>query len=337
MQRKRKKLLFFLILFWGFIFSFPYVCCVLAHFIDEDVFIGRDGYNLDDHRMGRDILLEINGLYKSVDVEEYVVGVMAGVIPADYNMEALKTQAVLIRTNVLKEMEEKNTKDAADISYDYLTKEDRKMLWGRVNNDKYERRIQKAVCSTAGKVIRKENSLIMALYHEVSIGKTADAKEVLDEDISYLKSVDSSQDVEAKNYMNIYTYSWQELSNKLNNAVQEEPIDKDISSEESNADLTGDKIEISIEESTENGFVKKVSVNGIIYMGQEIADMLELPSINYYVETLEDGVRFVCLGKGSCLGVSQYGANCMADEGKTMKDIIEYYYKDVSIESVFNN
>lgn len=315
------------IIFWIFVFFFPCVCCLIVHLIDKDIVIGQGGYSVDKHKLNKNIMLEINGFYKSIDVEEYVVGVMAGVIPADYCKEALKAQAVLIRTNVLKEMEEKNTRDAADISYQYLTREDRELLWGRVNMDRNERIMEYAVSSTCGKVIRKEDNLIMAMYHEVSIGKTADASEVLDEDISYLKSVDSSQDVEAKNYMNIYTYSWEELRGILNDGMNNE----------AEANLTGDKIEISIDESTENGFVKKVSVGGNIYTGQELADILELPSINYYVEEQEEGVRFVCLGKGSCLGLSQYGANYMASKGKTMEEIISYYYKDVSVEKLLGN
>ena len=325
------------VLLWIFVIFFPYICCVIAHLVNPKVTIGQGGYMIENHRMGKDIMLEINGIYKSIDVEEYVAGVMPGVISADYNMEALKTQAVLIRTNILKEMEENNTKDAADISYKYYTKEERRELWGRANIDKYERKIEKAVSSTAGKVIRKESSLIMALYHEVSIGKTADAAEVLDEDISYLKSVDSSRDVEAKNYMNIYTYTWDELSNMLVTGSTEEKNQAEESNTESPDNLTVDKIDITIEESTENGFVKKVSVDGTVYTGSEAAEIFKLPSINYYVENLEDGVRFVCLGKGNCLGVSQYGANCMAANGKTMEDIISYYYKDVSIEEAFSN
>ncbi|MBR1599424.1 MAG: SpoIID/LytB domain-containing protein [Lachnospiraceae bacterium] len=306
------------IIFWIIVFFFPCACCLTVHLIDKDIVIGQGGYSVDRHKLNKNIMLEINGFYKSIDVEEYVVGVMAGVIPADYCKEALKAQAVLIRTNVLKEMEEKNTRDAADISYQYLTREDRELLWGRINMDRNERIMEYAVSSTCGKVIRKEDNLIMAMYHEVSIGKTADASEVLDEDISYLKSVDSSQDVEAKNYMNIYTYSWEKLGELFNN-------------------LTADKIEISIDESTENGFVKKVSAGGSIYTGQELADLLELPSINYYVEEQENGIRFVCLGKGSCLGLSQYGANYMASNGKTMEEIISYYYKDVSVEKALGN
>ena len=87
-----------------------------------------------------------------------------------------------------------------------------------------------------------------------------------------------------------------------------------------------------MEESTENGFVKKLRIAEKEYTGQEAMELFGLPSLNFYVEEQEDGVRFVCLGKGNNLGVSQYGANCMAKEGKKIEDILEYYYQDVSLK-----
>ena len=310
------------IVFVLFVWLFPPAAGICAHLINPKIVLGNGGYSMERHYLGRDVLLEANGLYKSIDVEEFVVGVMAGVVATDYNVEALKTQAVLVRTNVLKEMEEKSTKDVSDLSYRYLTKEERKELWGRQNYEKNELRLEHAVIDTAGKVIRKDGELIMALYHEVSIGKTADASEIMDEDISYLKSVDSSRDVEARNYMNIYRYTWGELGKML-------------------SDFTGENTDaissLSIEESTENGFVKKVSIGEKIYTGQETADIFGLPSTNFYVENMEDGIRFVCLGKGNCLGVSQYGANILADKGEKMEDIILHYYGDVSLENYIHN
>lgn len=291
----------------------PPVVCVGFHVINPEIPFGQGG-GIDSHYMNRDILLEINGLYKSIDVEEYVLGVMAGVISPEYSAEALKVQAVLIRTNVLKEMEEKNTKDGADLSYEYFSLEDRKELWGKRHFEKWELKFERAVSTTAGKVIRREGSLIMAAYHEVSIGKTASAKEILDEEVPYLQSVESSQDVEAKNYMNIITYTYSEIQSLINSKNSE--------------------IEIIIEDSTENGFVKSVSVDGIIYTGSETAAMFDLPSNNYYVEKVDGGIRFVCLGKGNCLGLSQYGANAMAMEGEKMEEIISHYFQGVSVELV---
>ena len=291
------------------------------------------------------ILVELDGLYKRMDVEEYVLGILAGVIPPDYDTETLKVQAVLVRTNLLKEMEEQGTKDAADLSFQYISVEERKRMWGQRNYDQYERRLEHAVVETAGKVLEKEGNLILACYHEVSIGKTASAKEILDEDISYLQSVESSWDVEAKHYMNLVNLTWEELQTCLaNNAEtqvntpeqQEDTEEKKSITAEDGTDSTQvddmPRIEITVEESTENGFVKKLRIAEKEYTGQEAMELFGLPSLNFYVEEQEDGVRFVCLGKGNNLGVSQYGANCMAKEGKKIEDILEYYYQDVSLK-----
>lgn len=369
------------------------MCFGFSLFSDE-IQIGKGGNTLESHYLGKEVLIEMNGLYKSMDVEEFVLGILPGTIPPDYDMEALKVQAVLIRTNVLKEMQEKNTKDASDLSYRYLTIEERADIWGEQNYDKYEKRLETAVVKTAGKVIEQENSLIMALYHEVSIGRTASAKEILDEDISYLQSVESSQDVEAKHYMNILPYTWKEFGEILGEGskpesevstgqaetaqtspetgateapvsgaeeetaqtppetgVTEAPVsgagaeaaqtppeagatEAPVPKAEETVDdeaVEGEKIAVTIEESTENGFVKKLSVDGNIYTGEEAMERFGLSSTNFYVEEIEGGVRFICLGKGNCLGISQYGANYMALNGSSVEDIVKYYYKDVSL------
>lgn len=322
----------------------PYALCRIFSLLNEDIKIGQGGNSLENHLLDKEILIEINGLYKSMDVEEYVLGVLPGTISADYDAEVLKVQAILIRTNVLKEMEEKATSDASDLSYEYLTVEDRIEQFGERNYEKYQARMEKAVVDTAGKVLRKEGSLITAFYHEVSIGKTASAKEVLDQEISYLESVDSSQDVEAKNYMNIIPYTWQELQEKVAEMSKDkekaETVEENVDSpakedtEEQSEEVV--RTEIKIEESTENGYVKKVSVNGTICTGEEVMKQFQLTSTNYYVEEIEGGLRFICLGKGNGLGVSQYGANRMALSGKSAEEIIHYYYKKVSIEAFRN-
>lgn len=316
--------------------------CVLTFgfsVFSENIQIGKGGNSLESRYMGKEVLIELNGLYKSMDVEEYVLGVLCGAMPPDYDMEALKVQAVLIRTNVLKEMEEKNTADAADLSYQYLTVENRIELWGDRNYEKYAARVKKAVAGTAGQVLKREDALIMALYHEVSIGKTASAEEILGEDISYLQSVESSQDVEAKHYMNIVNYTWEELRECLNKTVRREETGEEGTEETSPAEDgkeeqqsgKSETVEIRIEESSENGFVRKASVDGTIYTGEEAMEIFCLTSTNFYVEEIDGGVRFVCLGKGNCLGVSQYGANYMALNGKKMEEILKYYYTDVSL------
>lgn len=324
----------------------PCVLCIVACMVSPKLSIGQGERTIQNCRMGKDVLVELDGLYKKMDVEEYTLGILAGVIPPDYDMETLKMQAVLVRTNLLKEMEEQGTKDAEDLSFQYISVEERKQMWGDRKYDQYERQMERAVVDTAGEVLKKEGSLILACYHEVSIGKTASAKEILGEDISYLQSVESGWDVEAKHYMNLVNLTWEELGaltvdskEKTTEQAEEQVESTETAKEEkgteeitTQSDASG-KVEIRITESTENGFVKKVQIAGREYTGEEVMNMLQLSSLNFYIEEQDDGVRFVCLGKGNNLGVSQYGANCMAKEGKTMEEILQYYYKDVSLQT----
>lgn len=354
------------------IITFPYIFCLLGSVFTDKFQIGQGSNSVEHNQLGKDVLIEINGLYKTMDVEEYVLGVLPGTISAEYDEETLKVQAILIRTNVLKEMEEKGSSDASDLSYQYLSIEERKELFGQRNFETYENKFEHAVVATAGKVLRQEGALIMALYHEVSIGKTASATEVLGEEIAYLQSVESSQDVEAKHYMNIVSYTWAELQeidgkgtasseesgaliedgqvteddNKQGEesvAVQQEEKSKEVAKENVTTEQAESKQgenakeqvkpqDIQVTEATENGFVVKLSVDGTIYTGDEAMKKYNLSSTNFYVEQIEGGVRFVCLGKGNCLGVSQYGANCMALSGKSYVDIIKYYYGNISME-----
>ena len=335
-----------IIMLLGVIIGIPYALCLIFSLCSDEIQIGQGGNTVEHRKLGKEILIETNGLYRRMDVEEYVLGVLPGTIPADYDEEVLKVQAMLIRTNVLKEMQEKGTNDAADLSYEYLTVEDQIALFGEHNYEKYQQRFEKAVVKTAGKVIMSENEYIMALYHEVSIEKTASAKEILAQDISYLQSVESSRDVEAKHYMNTVFHTWEELQQinqqyfvQGDSAETEENAEKQKEETGSGAEGSADgqstetieKMKVSVDESTENGYVKKVSVNGTSYTADEVLEPFGLTSTNFYVEEMEDGIRFVCLGKGNGMGVSQYGANRMALEGRKAEEIIEYYYEGVSI------
>lgn len=292
----------------------PVLITFAATLISSRLWFGMGSFSIKDHLMGKTVLVETKGLYKDVDVEEYVLGVMAEVVPPDYDLEALKVQAVLIRTNVLKEMEKQKTSSSEDLSYHYLSMEEREELWGKQNYNRNESRFEQAVSATAGQVIYYKNELIMALYHEVSIGRTASGKEILGEEIPYLQSVESNQDVEAKNYMNIKVFTKEQYMEITKNK------DRD-------ADLN-----ISVEESSENGFVQKLRVGETTYTGKEAMELFELASMNFYVEEVEEGIRFVCLGKGDCLGVSLYGANYMAQNHCTYEEIIFHYFKDIHIE-----
>ncbi len=380
-----------LVLFAAAMACIPAAVTAVFGLFSSRVRLGGGDQFLRNRHMGKEIMVEQSGLYKSMDVEEFVAGVLPGTIPPDYERETLRLQAVLVRTNILKEMQEQNTSDAADLSYHYLTVEERKELWGERNYDKYEKRMEEAVAQTAGQVLKQGGELITAFYHEVSVGQTASAEEILGTEISYLQSVDSGRDVEAKHYMNLVTYTWQELRDRITranggageehaaedtagDAAEDKAVDaaKDISGEMvagKTADTAGDTagdvsagktggavpedtagemaagtaadaamgaapVSIQIEESTEHGYVKKITIDGTQYSGTEAMELLGIGSTNFYVEETGEGVRIICLGRGSGLGVSQFGANCMAQEGRKLQEIVDYYYQGVSLAQV---
>lgn len=300
-----------------FIMSFvflPYIFVWISSFFCEDITVGKRKSPFQQCYMGKNIMLERQGLQKSIDVEEYVLGVLPGVIPSDYCEQAIMCQAVVVRTNVLKEMEEKKTENGNDLSYHYLSEKERKELFGSVNYGKVERMYEKAVEQTAGKVLVWENELIMGVYHEVSVGSTLSAKEVTGEDIPYLQSVNSTQDVEAHDYMQTIEYSWEEMEQMLGRA---------------NIEKTG----VSISEKTEHGVVKEVMVGEKKYSGEEFAAYMGISAIIYDIEAIDGGLRFVGIGKGNGMGMSQYGANYMARNGELYEDILHYYYSGAVIRS----
>lgn len=291
----------------------PPVIMVIAALLFKDIRLGSGGSDISSHLLGVNVLVEVNGLYKDMDVEEYLLGVLPGTIPADYDRKALEVQAIVMRTNILKSMQGLKTNEAQNLPFTYMGQEDCHNIWGERNYEKNRRRFEQAVVNTAGLVIKSEGQLIDAMYHEVSIGKTVSGKEVFGQEISYLQSVDSGFDVEAKNYMNIITYKKKDLQELLK--------------------IKGEETIIEVLESTENGFVKKLKVNDNSYSGEEAMEILQLPSMNFYVEKIEENYRFVCLGKGNCLGLSQYGANRLACEGTNVEDILKHYYNKVDIVS----
>lgn len=298
-----RKIIYYITLF----LVIPIMTVMIASIFVEQIKIGGERGNESISRLGKEITVEVKGLCKTMDVEEYVVGVLAGVIPSDYDEDAIMAQAVVVRTNVLKEMEEKKTEEAKDISYHYLSVEERKEIFGEEAYEKKERKIEKAVAKTTGQVLVWDGELIMALYHEVSMGKTLSAKEVFGEDIPYLQSVDSTQDVESSNYMQQQEYTWKELDQLLGQANTKQ-------------------LGVDFAEVSENGVVKKVVVGTIEYTGEDFAKKIGLNSVIYEKEEIENGIRFIGLGSGHGMGMSMYGANARAQQGESYDKILDVYY-----------
>lgn len=253
------------------------------------------------------------GTVEKIELEEYLVGVVAAEMPASFNIEALKAQAILARTYALKKMSKGEKLTDTVSTQAYIDKNEMQKKWGD-DYTKYYNKIVSAVNSTKGQVVKYNGNYIEALYHSTSNGKTESAKEVWGQDIPYLKSVDSSWDKKTSAYLKIENKEFNTLMKILGL-----DIDKNTN--------------IEILSKDESGRVSKIKVEDKIYTGVEFRTLLGLRSTDFDITITENGLEIITRGYGHGVGMSQYGANEMAKLGYNYKDIINHYYQNVKITS----
>lgn len=252
-----------------------------------------------------------NGKIINLELEEYVLGVVGAEMPASFNIEALKAQAILARTYALKSI--KNGKKLTDTvsTQAYKDNSELQKLW---KNDytKYYEKIKKAVNETKGKVILYNNEYIDAVYHSTSNGKTENSKNVWKNILPYLVSVDSSWDKNVKSYKKETIFEINEFCNILKLDV-EEPITYEIIH-------------------NETGRVRQITINNKTFAGTEFRNLLKLRSTDFEIEINDEKVKVTTYGYGHGVGMSQYGANEMAKQGYSYIQILKHYYTGVVIK-----
>ncbi len=253
------------------------------------------------------------GTVEQIELEEYLVGVVAAEMPASFNSEALKAQAVLARTYALKKISKGEKLTDTVSTQAYIDKNEMQNKWGN-EYSKYYNKIVSAVNSTKGQVVKYNGNYIEALYHSTSNGKTENAKEVWGQDIPYLKSVDSSWDKKTTSYLKIENKEFNTLMKVLG--------------------INFDKnTNIEILSRDESGRVSEVKVADKTYTGVEFRTLLNLRSADFNISVTDNGLEIITRGYGHGVGMSQYGANEMAKLGYNYKDIINHYYTNVKITS----
>lgn len=279
---------------------------------------GKTGGN--QRKMGVIVTLE-NG--DQIDGEDFVIGMAASELSYAREEEALKAWVIVCRTNFVKAVGDKKEVKAEDLSLDYISEDELEQnngrkVWLELNN-----RLEEASEETFGQVLCYGGSLIDALYHPVSIGKTVSASEIYSVDVPYLISVDSSQDVESEEYMDVKIMSYKDCVKMLSDAGYTE-------TEESC------KNNLKIEKQTENGFVQSVKTKDNKWTGEEWKDIFSLNSTNFYLENYGDRLRIVTIGKGHSMGMSLYGANALAQKDLSAATILSYYYPGTELQDAFD-
>lgn len=248
----------------------------------------------------------------AMDLEDYVIGVVAGEMPASFSMEALKAQAVASRTFAMYKMSINNDYVLSTTINDqvYLTMEAMRNKWG---DDflYYYNRVKDAVLATEGEILTFDGNIASTYYFAISNGYTDDALTVFREDKDYLVSVESPWDKNYRAYSSTYTLSKTSFCSKLG--------------------ITCDTINISDVVRANNHYVRSITINGTTFTGLEVFNKLSLRSTDFTITVSGDNVSIETLGFGHGVGMSQYGAEGMAADGYTYQDILKYYYLDTEI------
>lgn len=269
-----------------------------------------------------------DGNIKKFNIEDYLKGVVSAEMPPGFHPEALKAQGVAARTYIINRQKNRSPDHPeADVCTDpahckaYITEKEAMEKWSEKWNDEYKNKIYNAVDSTAGEIITYENEPITAVFHSTSSGKTENSGEVWQNQVPYLKSVESEGE---------------ELSPRYKSSVEittEDFIAK-IKEMNSSATFENNVVKISNYEFTEGGSVKSVCIGGVNFKGTEIRSKFSLRSANFRI-IVGDRITFDVTGNGHGVGMSQYGANYAAASGMNYKDILKKYYCDTSIEKIY--
>lgn len=265
-----------------------------------------------------------------MNLEDYIVGVVAAEMPAEFEVEALKAQAVAARTYALSKEISSGGKGCdlhpgSDICTDskhcqaWISDDVMKSRWGNKYNV-YHDKIVKAVNDTKGLVIVYDDVLIEPAYHAISGGETEDAKNVWKENLPYLTSVPSPGEETAQKFKTTVTVLSDEFVNRIKSRAPNAKINT--------KNLLG---YIKNIKRTQAGHVLSLSIGGVDFTGNDIQDLFQLNSTNFSFSMKGNNVVINVIGYGHGVGMSQYGANAMAKDGKIFEDILKHYYTGVKI------
>ena len=290
---------------------------ILIPFIMVTIFIKDEEitFNFSKNSVVR-VYDEETGVISKIPIEEYIVGVVAGEMPVDFEMEALKAQSVAARSYVMIQMERNIDKeyDVVDTVTNqvYLDKEKLMSVW----KDQYTEKINKiktAVLETMGEYISYDGKVAEAMFFSTSPGLTENSEEVFTNKVAYLRSVESTFDEISPVYITNKTFTLKEFYNLLNLEYS-------------------DTLNIEITSKTSTGRIKKIKINDKELTSGYVMSKLGLRST--YFEIIKEDTKIIVKNKGygHGVGLSQYGAQGMAKAGYNYQDILKHYYTGIEIK-----
>lgn len=332
-----KKIIIFLLLFIFICFSIPIIFTSKTYTVNT---------NVDDVKENKEVIIEATYDYKKyaqiqllhaktkkiekINLDEYLYGVVSAEMPASFEEEALKAQAVVARTYTIYKIVNNDGKHGkADICDDsgccqaWISKQDRLSKWDENNKEEYWNKIVNAVNSTQGKIITYDGNPINAFFHANSGGATEPPVNVWGgTGYPYLQTVVTNGEDVYSQYSSEVIVTKKEFENKIKEVHEDFKID------------FKEKDCIKIEEYTDGNRVKTIKVGNLKLSGVEMRNIFSLRSANFNITIEGDNIKFEVIGYGHGVGMSQTGADSLAKEGKNYEDIIHHYYTNVKIENM---
>jgi stage II sporulation protein D len=258
----------------------------------------------------RDIIyvdINYNGQHQKINIDDYIIGVVAAEMPASFEEEAIKAQAIASRTYLINSVSSTNLIDTTTNNQVYIDTSVMKDKWGS-DYLKYYNKISNCVKETKDKIITYQNKPIKAFYYSMSNGYTESSLNVFNEQLDYLNIIESKWD---KDNQETITISKKDFCTKLNIDCSNISIDN-IKKDKSNR-------------------IESISINNNTYTGIEIRKLLNLRSTDFEIEISPSIISITTKGYGHGVGMSQYGANGMAKDKYKYDEILKYYYQDIEI------
>lgn len=298
-----------ILLFSSLIIIIPFI--VVTMFVkDEEI-----TFNFSQNSIVR-VYDEDTNIIRNVPIEEYVVGVVAGEMPIDFQIEALKAQAVAARSYVMVQIKRNinNEYDVVDtvINQVYKNKDELIVAWKSSYTENINK-VKLAVLETSGEYIEYKGEVAEALFFSTSPGVTENSEEIFTNKVDYLRSVESSWDEISPVYTTNFTYTLEEFYDLLNLEYN-------------------DQLNIEVVDKTSTGRVKKIKINNQIFTGSYVCSKLSLKSTYFEIISEDSKVIIKNKGYGHGVGMSQYGAQGMAIEGYNYEDILKHYYTGIEIK-----
>ena len=289
--------------------------------VTESTFSTTEPPNVENTACYR-VLQTATGEITEIPLRDYLIGAVGAEMPASFAPEALKAQVIAAHTYAERQCMLAAGRDelkGADFSDDpalyqaCLTEDEQRERWG-THYDLNHNRIAAAVDAVQGELLYYDDAPIIAAFHAISSGRTESAEHVWGSEIAYLCSVPSDADCSAPDFETSVVLSAEEVREKLLAAHTGLTLGSDPA------------LWFGVPEVTEAGTVLRLQAGDGIFTGQELRSILGLRSAAFTAGYADGQFTFTVHGFGHDVGMSQYGANAMAQEGKSYREILAYYY-----------